>query len=187
MRYAPQHNWTAYEEALKRNPVLAKMVISGVVYSVGDWIAQVSPSCEISLVFVITYWPLHNIICLSFFFFNLYPWILQCFEGKPLFEFDRIRMFRSGLVGFTLHGSLSHYYYQFCEVNIMFFFFLVLGLHISVAWFTLTASSLFTGTFSFPGLVGGSCQSNLWPNCMGGNLEQYLFYCLGIFATWIPS
>ena len=48
MRYAPQHNWTAYEEALKRNPVLAKMVISGVVYSVGDWIAQVSPSCEIS-------------------------------------------------------------------------------------------------------------------------------------------
>ncbi|KAM5585921.1 hypothetical protein ABKV19_005036 [Rosa sericea] len=78
VRYAPQHNWTAYEEALKANPVLAKMVISGVVYSVGDWIAQ-------------------------------------CFEGKPLFEFDRARMFRSGLVGFTLHGSLSHYYYQFCE------------------------------------------------------------------------
>ncbi|XP_017190964.1 uncharacterized protein [Malus domestica] len=38
--YAPQHNWSAYEEALKTNPVLAKMVISGVVYSVGDWIAQ---------------------------------------------------------------------------------------------------------------------------------------------------
>ncbi|CAM8895021.1 unnamed protein product [Rhodiola kirilowii] len=79
LRYAPQHNWVAYEEALKTNPVLAKMVISGVVYSVGDWIAQ-------------------------------------CFEGKPLFEFDRTRMFRSGLVGFTLHGSLSHYYYQFCEI-----------------------------------------------------------------------
>ncbi|XVF70364.1 hypothetical protein PTKIN_Ptkin11bG0156100 [Pterospermum kingtungense] len=78
LRYAPQHNWSAYEEALKTNPVLAKMVISGVVYSLGDWIAQ-------------------------------------CFEGKPLFEFDRTRMFRSGLVGFTLHGSLSHYYYQFCE------------------------------------------------------------------------
>ncbi|KAL9441282.1 hypothetical protein AB3S75_019876 [Citrus x aurantiifolia] len=78
VRYAPLHNWTAYEEALKTNPVLAKMVISGVVYSLGDWIAQ-------------------------------------CFEGKPLFEFDRTRMFRSGLVGFTLHGSLSHYYYQFCE------------------------------------------------------------------------
>ena len=28
-------------------------------------------------------------------------------------------MFRSGLVGFTLHGSLSHYYYQFCEVIIV--------------------------------------------------------------------
>lgn len=78
LRYAPQHNWSAYEEALKSNPVFAKMVISGVVYSVGDWIAQ-------------------------------------CYEGKPLFEFDRARMFRSGLVGFTLHGSLSHYYYQFCE------------------------------------------------------------------------
>ncbi|CAH2036521.1 unnamed protein product [Thlaspi arvense] len=79
LRYAPQHNWIAYEEALKRNPVLAKMVISGVVYSVGDWIAQ-------------------------------------CYEGKPLFEIDRARTLRSGLVGFTLHGSLSHFYYQFCEL-----------------------------------------------------------------------
>ncbi|GER56527.1 peroxisomal membrane 22 kDa family protein [Striga asiatica] len=78
LRYAPQHNWSAYEEALKTNPVFAKMIISGVVYSVGDWIAQ-------------------------------------CYEGKPIFEFDRARMFRSGLLGFTLHGSLSHYYYQFCE------------------------------------------------------------------------
>ncbi|KAK9285370.1 hypothetical protein L1049_024561 [Liquidambar formosana] len=79
LRYAPEHNWIAYEEALKTNPVFAKMVISGIVYSVGDWIAQ-------------------------------------CYEGKPLLEFDRTRMFRSGLVGFSLHGSLSHYYYQFCEV-----------------------------------------------------------------------
>lgn len=78
LRYAPQHNWSAYEEALKENPLLAKMMISGVVYSIGDWIAQ-------------------------------------CCEGKPLLEFDRTRMFRSGLVGFTLHGSLSHYYYYFCE------------------------------------------------------------------------
>lgn len=76
--YMPEHNWSAYEEALKANPVLAKMMISGVVYSLGDWIAQ-------------------------------------CYEGKPIFEFDRTRMFRSGLVGFTLHGSLSHYYYHFCE------------------------------------------------------------------------
>lgn len=43
---------------------------------------------------------------------------LQCYEGKPIFEFDRARMFRSGLLGFALHGSLSHYYYQFCEVII---------------------------------------------------------------------
>lgn len=78
LRYAPQHNWSAYEEALKTNPVLAKMVISGVVYSLGDWIAQ-------------------------------------CYEGKPLFEFDRARIGRSGLIGFLLHGSLSHYYYHLCE------------------------------------------------------------------------
>ncbi|XP_021758533.1 PXMP2/4 family protein 4-like [Chenopodium quinoa] len=78
LRYAPQHNWSAYEEILKTNPVLAKMVISGVVYSIGDWIAQ-------------------------------------CYEGKPLFEFDRTRMLRSGLAGFALHGSLSHYYYELCE------------------------------------------------------------------------
>ncbi|TXG53820.1 hypothetical protein EZV62_019076 [Acer yangbiense] len=61
LRYAPQHNWSAYEKALKTNPVIAIMMISGVVYSLGDWIAQ-------------------------------------CYEGKPLFEFDRAWMFRSGLV-----------------------------------------------------------------------------------------
>jgi hypothetical protein len=37
----PEHNWIAYEQSLKANPVLAKMAISGVVYSIGDWIAQV--------------------------------------------------------------------------------------------------------------------------------------------------
>ncbi|XP_073222181.1 uncharacterized protein [Cicer arietinum] len=78
LRYVPEHNWIAYEQSLKANPVLAKMAISGVVYSIGDWIAQ-------------------------------------CYGGKPIFEFDRARLFRSGLVGFTLHGSLSHYYYQLCE------------------------------------------------------------------------
>ncbi|XP_076956464.1 protein SYM1-like [Bidens hawaiensis] len=83
LRYAPEHNWIAYEEALKENPVLAKMMISGIVYSLGDWIAQ-------------------------------------CYEGKPLFEFDRTRLFRSGLVGFALHGSLSHFYYQLCEALIPF-------------------------------------------------------------------
>ncbi|KAJ8425327.1 hypothetical protein Cgig2_018944 [Carnegiea gigantea] len=80
LRYAPQHNWTAYEEILKTNPIFAKMVISGVVYSLGDWIAQ-------------------------------------CYEGKPLFDFDRARMFRSGVTGFCLHGSLSHFYYEFCEAG----------------------------------------------------------------------
>ncbi|XP_020597819.1 uncharacterized protein LOC110037501 [Phalaenopsis equestris] len=78
LRYAPLHNWAAYEDALKTNPVLAKMMISGAVYSIGDWIAQ-------------------------------------CYAGKPLFDFDRARMLRSGLTGFALHGSLSHYYYEICE------------------------------------------------------------------------
>lgn len=115
LRYAPQHNWSAYEEVLKTNPVLAKMVISGVVYSLGDWIAQVSLCCERNTInlffFLVINCILNSILHVSCNF--------QCFEGKPLFEFDRTRMFRSGLVGFTLHGSLSHYYYQFCEVIIL--------------------------------------------------------------------
>ena len=62
LRYAPEHNWIAYEQALKANPVLAKMIISGVVYAIGDWIAQVS-FCyyEIILTLVMT----------SFFFGDL--------------------------------------------------------------------------------------------------------------------
>ncbi|KAL8506613.1 hypothetical protein ACS0TY_017492 [Phlomoides rotata] len=99
LRYAPEHNWIAYEEALKTHPVLSKMAISGIVYSVGDWIAQ-------------------------------------CYEGKPMFEFDRTRMFRSGLVGFTLHGSLSHYYYQFCE-----------ALFPSKDWWVVPAKVAFDQTF----------------------------------------
>lgn len=41
---------------------------------------------------------------------------LQCVEGKPVLEFDRSRLLRSGLVGFCLHGMLSHHYYHVCEV-----------------------------------------------------------------------
>lgn len=48
-------------------------------------------------------------------FDNICDLSVQCYEGKPLFEIDRARTLRSGLVGFTLHGSLSHFYYQFCE------------------------------------------------------------------------
>lgn len=108
LRYAPQHNWTAYEEALKTNPVLAKMMISGIVYSLGDWIAQVNviPNSQLMNRYFELYGPLFTLVC----------FLIQCYEGKPLFDFDRARMFRSGLVGFSLHGSLSHYYYHFCEV-----------------------------------------------------------------------
>jgi protein Mpv17 len=52
LRYMPEHNWSAYEEALKTNPVLAKMMISGVVYSLGDWIAQVPIQSNFHLPFL---------------------------------------------------------------------------------------------------------------------------------------
>lgn len=71
----------------------------------------------------------HN-ICIPFLFWwflTYLPLNMQCYEGKPIFEFERTRMLRSGLVGFALHGSLSHYYYQFCEVIIFFHIFLFVG------------------------------------------------------------
>ena len=45
-----------------------------------------------------------------------FSFIIQCVEGKPVLEFSRVRLLRSGLVGFCLHGSLSHHYYHVCEV-----------------------------------------------------------------------
>ena len=85
------------------------MVISGVVYSLGDWIAQVDAVLGYQLIIKFVAVSLAS----KLYFFRIR---MQCYEGKPLFDFDRARMFRSGVVGFTLHGSLSHYYYQFCEV-----------------------------------------------------------------------
>ncbi|KAL2483652.1 Peroxisomal membrane 22 kDa (Mpv17/PMP22) family protein [Forsythia ovata] len=137
-RYAPQHNWSAYEEALKANPVLAKMVISGVVYSVGDWIAQ-------------------------------------CYEGKPLFEFDRARTFRSGLVGFTLHGSLSHYYYQFCEALFPFDDWWVVPVKVvfdQTAWSAVWNSIYFTvlGVLRLesPANIYSELTSTFWPMLTAG-------------------
>uniref|UniRef100_A0A0A9DV98 Uncharacterized protein n=1 Tax=Arundo donax TaxID=35708 RepID=A0A0A9DV98_ARUDO len=43
MRFMPEHNWSAYKEDPKEKPVLAKMMISGVIYSLGAWMAQVIP------------------------------------------------------------------------------------------------------------------------------------------------
>ncbi|KAI4320748.1 hypothetical protein MLD38_034193 [Melastoma candidum] len=138
LRYAPQHNWSAYEEALKANPVLAKMVISGVVYSLGDWIAQ-------------------------------------CFEGKPLFEFDRARMFRSGLVGFTLHGSLSHYYYEFCEALFPFQDWWVVPAKVAfdqTAWAALWNSIYYTVVallrFESPVAIYNELKATFWPMLTAG-------------------
>lgn len=46
LKYAPLHSWHAYEEVLQSNPILAKMTISGIVYSIGDWIGQVLSFCR---------------------------------------------------------------------------------------------------------------------------------------------
>ncbi|OVA13201.1 Mpv17/PMP22 [Macleaya cordata] len=138
IRYAPQHNWTAYEEALKTNPVLAKMMISGVVYSLGDWIAQ-------------------------------------CYEGKPLFEFDRARMFRSGLVGFSLHGSLSHYYYQFCEALFPFQDWWVVPAKVafdqtvwSAVWNSIYYTVLGLLRFESPASIVSELSATFWPMLTAG-------------------
>ncbi|CAN0915582.1 Peroxisomal membrane protein 2 [Linum grandiflorum] len=144
LRYAPQHNWTAYEEALKTNPVLAKMCISGVVYSLGDWIAQ-------------------------------------CFEGKPMFEFDRARMLRSGLVGFTLHGSLSHYYYQFCEELFPFQDWWVVPVKVAfdqTAWSAVWNSIYFTVLgflrFESPLTIFAELRSTFFPMLTAGSCGHLL-------------
>eukprot|EP01018_Ginkgo_biloba_P022199 Gb_00884 [translate_table: standard] len=138
VRYAPVHNWTAYEEALKTNPVLAKMVISGVVYSLGDWIAQ-------------------------------------CYEGKPLFEFNRIRMFRSGLVGFSLHGSLSHYYYHLCEALFPFQDWWVVPAKVAfdqtiwaAVWNSIYYVVLGLLRFESPANIFGELRATFWPLLTAG-------------------
>lgn len=98
-------------------------------------------------------------------------------------------MLRSGLVGFTLHGSLSHYYYQFCEVllfsNVSYFH--DCGI-IGFNWSGLSNTHWFVlGTVSIRRLVGGSCQGCLWSNCLVSNLEQHLLHSFGNFTSWIPS
>nr|XP_043638632.1 PXMP2/4 family protein 1-like [Erigeron canadensis] len=138
LRYAPQHNWSAYEEALRENPLLAKMMISGVVYSIGDWIAQ-------------------------------------CCEGKPLLEFDRTRMFRSGLVGFSLHGSLSHYYYYFCEALFPFQDWWVVPVKVAfdqTAWAAVWNSIYFVAVgllrFESPFSIFSELKATFWPMLTAG-------------------
>ncbi|CAA7047027.1 unnamed protein product [Microthlaspi erraticum] len=138
LRYAPEHNWEAYEQILKTNPVLAKMAISGIVYSLGDWIAQ-------------------------------------CYEGKPLFEFDRTRVLRSGLVGFTLHGSLSHYYYQFCEALFPYQEWWVVPAKIafdqtvwSAIWNTIYYTLLGLLRFESPATVFSEIKTTFWPMITAG-------------------
>lgn len=138
LRYAPLHNWSAYEDALKNNPILAKMMISGVVYSIGDWIAQ-------------------------------------CYEGKPILDFNRKRMIRSGLVGFCLHGSLSHFYYHVCEA--LFPFKDWWGVPIKVAfdqtiwsgfWNSIYFVTLGLLRFESPVSIGSELRATFWPMLSAG-------------------
>ncbi|KAK8918865.1 hypothetical protein KSP39_PZI021363 [Platanthera zijinensis] len=138
LRYAPLHNWAAYEEALKTNPVLAKMMISGIVYSMGDWIAQ-------------------------------------CYAGKPLFDFDRTRMFRSGLTGFALHGSLSHYYYEICESVFPFHSWWVVPAKVafdqtvwSAIWNSIYFVTLGFLRFESPANIFGELKATFWPMLTAG-------------------
>lgn len=138
LRYAPLHNWSAYEEALKTNPVLAKMMISGIVYAIGDWIAQ-------------------------------------CCEGRPILDISRKRMIRSGLVGFCLHGSLSHFYYHICEA--LFPFTDWWGVPIKVA-FDQTIWSAFWNSVYFvtlgvlrlesPASIASELRATFWPMLTAG-------------------
>lgn len=66
--------WQLYQQLVVSNPIETKAVISGVVYSLGDIIAQ-------------------------------------SYEGRPLEDWDRARILRSGLCGLLAHGPLSHLYY----------------------------------------------------------------------------
>ncbi|KAH9792507.1 peroxisomal membrane 22 kDa (Mpv17/PMP22) family protein [Citrus sinensis] len=84
LRYVPEHNWIAYEQALKANPVLAKMAISGIVYFIGDWIAQFifSPFHLISLFFC--GW-LKCLFCRLFFLSKIGGWSLPKWPLIKLF------------------------------------------------------------------------------------------------------
>lgn len=155
LRYAPEHNWVAYEEALKTNPVLSKMAISGIVYSVGDWIAQ-------------------------------------CYEGKPLFEFDRTRLFRSGLVGFALHGSLSHYYYQFCEALIPSKEWWVVPAKVAfdqTAWAALWNSIYFVALgflrLESPANILEELKSTFWPMLTVRNLSDSMLFLFYFFLNFV--
>ncbi|KAI5069638.1 hypothetical protein GOP47_0015939 [Adiantum capillus-veneris] len=138
LRYAPLHNWSAYEEALKTNPILAKMMISGCVYAIGDWIAQ-------------------------------------CYEGKPILEISRKRMIRSGLVGFCLHGSLSHFYYHICEA--LFPFKDWWGVPIKVAFDQTIWSAIWNSIYfvtlgvlrlESPTSIASELRSTFWPMLTAG-------------------
>lgn len=133
LRNAPVHNWLAYESMLERNPVLAKMCISGIVYSLGDWSAQY-------------------------------------LEGKAILDFDRGRMLRSGLVGFCLHGSLSHFYYHFCEWLFPF-----------KGWWVLPAKVLFDQT------VWSAVWNSIYYVCLGAlRMEKPATIFSELRATFIP-
>ncbi|PRQ22021.1 hypothetical protein RchiOBHm_Chr6g0245701 [Rosa chinensis] len=53
LKYVPEHNWIVYEQALQANPVLAKMVISQVVYTLGSLSHYYYQFCEVMVLIYI--------------------------------------------------------------------------------------------------------------------------------------
>ncbi|CAM9574004.1 unnamed protein product, partial [Hapterophycus canaliculatus] len=48
IRRVPLDNWEGYSSSLRDNPVLVKACTSGIVYTMGDWVAQTVEGTDLS-------------------------------------------------------------------------------------------------------------------------------------------
>lgn len=177
LRYAPEHNWTAYEAALKEHPVLSKMVISGIVYSVGDWIAQVS---ILVLLFCLG-------LCWLWLDDHVSAWkSLSVMKGSLCSSLTGRGCLGPALLGshsmdpFPITTTNSVRCVCVCGWNVL----KILSILLFCGVVKLLVS---TGSIPFQGLVGGPCQSCIWPNRLVGCVEQHLLCGAGILARWIPG
>ncbi|XXG64879.1 hypothetical protein AAC387_Pa05g2714 [Persea americana] len=102
-------------------------------------------------------------------------------------------MFRSGIVGFSLHGSLSHYYYQLCEVLFPFQDWWVVPAKVvfdQTVWAAVW-NSIYYVLLGFlhcesPANILGEMKATFWPVLTAGRVEtlvicspDYLRCCTG--------